>query len=76
MKKTDPKKINNDLENQKVDSSKIQGGGARPQPPQLSKDYVPTLQAPEQGKGSATGFASNANGDGSLISRRGIKSTK
>lgn len=53
MKSSNPKKSITNLENQKVDSDKIQGGGARPEPIKLTKDNGGTLEAPDNG---ASGF--------------------
>lgn len=55
MKNSNPKKSISNLENQKVDSDKIQGGGARPEPIKLTKDNGGTLEAPDNG---ASGFGS------------------
>lgn len=58
MKNSSPKKSISNLESQKVDSDKIQGGGgagARPEPFKLTKDNGGTLEAPDNG---SSGFGS------------------
>jgi len=46
MKSKEQKSISN-LENQKVDSEKIQGGGVGPIPSSLTKESMSTLEVPE-----------------------------
>ena len=76
MKNSDSKKKIADLENQKVDSAKIQGGGARPEPIKLTKDQVASFDEPQQNNAPASGFTSNVHSDGSILSKRGIRTPK
>jgi hypothetical protein len=67
MKSSNPKKSISNLENQKVDSDKIQGGGARPEPIKLTKDNGGTLEAPDNG---AAGFGGPATSGNSKLNKK------
>ena len=77
MKNSNPKKSIANLENQKVDSDKIQGGGARPDVVPLTKGNAPDVGI---GGGTSTPMASGMNSDiesdGSILNRRGIRTVK
>ena len=67
MKNSNPKKSISNLENQKVDSDKIQGGGARPEPIKLTKDNGGTLEAPDNG---ASGFGGQTTGGNTKLNKK------
>lgn len=76
MKNEDSKKSIKSLENQRVDSDKIQGGLSIAKPVSLSKNQAASVEGNQQNTTVASGFTSNVHSDGSILSKRGIKAPK
>lgn len=76
MKNVEPKKSIKNLENQKVDSDKIQGGLSVAKPISQTKNEVAGVDSNQQNTTVASGFTSNVHSDGSILSKRGIKAPK
>lgn len=76
MKNEDSKKSIKSLENQRVDSDKIQGGLSIAKPVSLSKNQASSVEGNQQNTTVASGFTSNVHSDGSILSKRGIKAPK
>jgi len=76
MKSSNPEKSIKNLENQRVDSEKIQGGLSVAQPVSLTKNQKAGIQSSEQKTTVASGFTSDIKSDGSILNRRGIRVAK